>query len=127
MVFRLLAVLAEFERDLVSERTKTSLAYKRARSERTGQIPYSFDLDAAGPTDGRGRLVRLIPNPCEQQVIARIHALRSEGLSPRRIAAELNRLGIRTKTGRGPWIHTAVAKILQRKSNSPDDRAQGRA
>src|SRR6266540_4221445 len=33
MVFRLLAVLAEFERDLASERTKLAAAYKRARGE----------------------------------------------------------------------------------------------
>src|SRR3954465_7317622 len=42
MVFRLLAVLAEFERDLVAERTRTALAHKRSKSERIGQVPYGF-------------------------------------------------------------------------------------
>src|SRR3954469_6084624 len=49
MVFRLLAVLNEFERDLVSERTRAAVAHKRGRGERTGQVPYGRDL---GP-DGR--------------------------------------------------------------------------
>src|SRR3954465_833281 len=40
MVFRMLAVLAEFERDLISERTRGAVALKRSRSERIGQVPY---------------------------------------------------------------------------------------
>jgi DNA invertase Pin-like site-specific DNA recombinase len=34
MIFRLLAVLAEFERDLISERTKAALSVKREKRER---------------------------------------------------------------------------------------------
>jgi DNA invertase Pin-like site-specific DNA recombinase len=37
MVFRMLAVLAEFERDLVSERVRVTVAHKRGRGERVGQ------------------------------------------------------------------------------------------
>jgi len=40
MVFRMLAVLAEFERDLVSERTTAALAHKRRKGECVGDIPY---------------------------------------------------------------------------------------
>lgn len=36
MVFRMLAVLAEFERDLISERTAGAMRHKRARGEYTG-------------------------------------------------------------------------------------------
>jgi DNA invertase Pin-like site-specific DNA recombinase len=114
MVFRLLAVLAEFERDLISERTRGALAHKKSRSERVGQVPFGSVLDPAAPRDDRGRRVRLIPDPCEQYTIMHIVELRSKGLSHRRIAADLNARGIPTKLGRGPWIHTAVAKILKR-------------
>jgi DNA invertase Pin-like site-specific DNA recombinase len=114
MVFRLLAVLAEFESDLISERTRCALAHKKSLSERVGQVPYGYLLDPDGPRDSRGRLVRLIPEPCEQAAIAHMVELRSKGLSSRRIAADLNARGIPTKLGRGPWIHTAVAKILKR-------------
>ncbi len=44
MLFRMLAVLAEFERDLVSERTTAALAHKRRNGERTGGIPYGWEL-----------------------------------------------------------------------------------
>jgi site-specific DNA recombinase len=44
MVFRMLAVLAEFERDLVSERTAAALAHKRRNGERVGDIPYGWRL-----------------------------------------------------------------------------------
>ena len=48
MVFRLLAVLAEFERDLVGERTRLASAHKRSRGERWGQVPYGRSLAADG-------------------------------------------------------------------------------
>jgi hypothetical protein len=38
MVFRMLAVLAEFERDQISERTTMALAHKKARGERVGSV-----------------------------------------------------------------------------------------
>src|SRR5437660_991187 len=61
MVFRMLAVLAEFERDLISERTKGALGHKRALGERiSGRLPYGREL---GP-DGR----TLIDNPAELEV-----------------------------------------------------------
>jgi len=40
MIFRMLAVLGEFERDLVSERTRSALQYKKAQGERVGNIAY---------------------------------------------------------------------------------------
>ena len=39
MVFRMLAVLAEFERDLISERTAAAMRHKRGRREYTGGSP----------------------------------------------------------------------------------------
>ena len=42
MVFRMLAVLSEFERDLVSERTKAALAHKKANGEKYACVPFGF-------------------------------------------------------------------------------------
>lgn len=105
MVFRMMAVLAEFERDLVSERTRGALAHKRTRGERTGKVPFGFDLAADG--------VQLVPNADEQRVLGLIGELRAAGLSLRAIAEELNRRGVPTKEGR-PWIHTSLARIVKR-------------
>jgi site-specific DNA recombinase len=109
MLFRLLAVLAEFERDLVSERTRTALRYKQARSERVGQIPYGFRLAADGIT--------LEVDAVELGTLAEVHRLRSAGRSLRAIAAELTRRQVPTKNGGPRWSHTSVASILEQETS----------
>lgn len=107
MVFRMLAVLAEFERDLCSERTRSALSLKKANGQRTGSIPYGFDLDPDGST--------LLPNQTEQAVIRDIRAMRGQGKVLAKIANELTARGVPTKTGkRDHWTHQAVARILKR-------------
>jgi DNA invertase Pin-like site-specific DNA recombinase len=106
MVFRMLAVLAEFERDLVSERTTAALAHKRRIGERTGGIPYGWRLEPDGTTLGA--------IDSEQAIIADIRAMRRAGKSYRAIADELTQRGVPTKQGRGDWKHSAVAGIVKR-------------
>lgn len=105
MVFRLLAVMSEFERDVVAERTKAALTHKKSRGERVGKVPVGFDLADDGVT--------LVPNQEQQAAIALIRELRTLGLSMREIAAELNARGIVAKHG-GQWQHTTVQRILSR-------------
>lgn len=105
MIFRLLAVMAEFEKDVVVERTKAALSHKKSKGERVGKVPVGFDLAADGKT--------LVPNQYQQEAIALIQELRQLGLSMRDIAAELNSRGIVAKHG-GQWQHTTVARILKR-------------
>jgi DNA invertase Pin-like site-specific DNA recombinase len=106
MVFRMLAVLAEFERDLVSERTASAMAHKRAKGELVGRVPFGFDLAADG--------VQLVPNAREQRAVEIIAELRGRGWSLRRIADELTARGVPTKSGGSSWTHTAVARIAER-------------
>jgi site-specific DNA recombinase len=106
--FKLLAILAELERDILSERTKGALAYKRGQGERTGGVPYGFDLGDDGKT--------LLKNEREQKVLARIREWHGEGKSLRRIAGVLNALQIPTKVGGTKWGHTSVARIVGRTS-----------
>ena len=106
MVFRMLAVLAEFERDQVAERTKGALAHLRNQGKRiSGKIPYGYDLAGDGEN--------LVPNPTEQSGLQLIQRLQAKGLGRRRIAAQLTRGGIPTKTG-STWSPQAVAGILRR-------------
>lgn len=99
MVFRMLAVLAEFERDLVSERTKAALAYKSAKGERIGQIPCGYKLASDG--------VSLVEDEDEQATIADIRVMKATGLSWREIAEMLNARGVTTKKGRAWTWQTA--------------------
>lgn len=105
MVFRMLAVLSEFERDQVSERTRFALAHKRANGEKTGgDVPYGYGLE-----DGR-----LVPDAGEQKAIALIRELHAAGASLREIACRLEAEGYRTKTGRPHWHPKTVAAIIGR-------------
>jgi len=91
MVFRMLAVLAEFERDQISERTSGAMQHKKAQGERVGAVPYGYTLNDNG--------VDLVPDPVEQDVIRQAKELQASGLSLRKIAAELQRRGLNARNG----------------------------
>ena len=106
MVFRMLAVYSEFERDLVSERTTAALAAKRAAGERTGQVPYGFD-----PVDDG---VTLVSNKAEQAVLADINARREAGETLQAITDVPTKRRVPTKTGNTAWNLWTVRGILER-------------
>lgn len=81
MVFRMLAVLNEFERDQISDRTKAALSYKKANKEKTGGIcPFGY-------TEKDGLLIE---HKKEQVIISKILALHAKGMNYSNIAKELN-------------------------------------
>jgi len=93
MVFRLLAVLAEFERDVISERTSMAMKHMRACGRYTGgQAPFGFLLTANGDLE---------PIAQEQAVINRVRDLRTRGgASLRKISSILGQEGHLSRTGR---------------------------
>ena len=101
MVFRMLAVLNEFERDQVSERTSAILQHKKSKLEAYSPTPYGYWR--------RGN--RLVPEVNEQEVIQRIQVLRQSGHSLREIATLLNTEGVPTKNN-GAWYASTVRYIL---------------
>jgi site-specific DNA recombinase len=105
MFLTMAAGFAELERNLIRERTATALAHKKSKGEYVGEVPFGSDL----ADDGR----MLVENPTEQDAINLMRGLRSNGLSYRAIAAELDKTGIRPKKG-NRWIHTSVKSILTR-------------
>ncbi len=93
MVFRMLAVFAEFERDLISERTATAMRHKRAQREYTGgAAPYGWRVASDGMT--------LEPHTAEQAIIREARELRGTGLSLRRVGTQLIAQGRRPRCGR---------------------------
>ena len=107
MVFRMLAVFSEFERDLVSERTTAAMAVKRANGQRVGEVPYGHDLAHDGVT--------LVPNEAEQEVLAEICDLRRNGATLQTIVNTLAERGIAPKKGRSSrWAIPTVQGILKR-------------
>jgi DNA invertase Pin-like site-specific DNA recombinase len=102
---RLMDSFAEYERLVIRARTKAALAAKRARGERIGNLPFGVQLAEDE--------VHLEPAPVEQRLLARIRALRDQGLTTRQIAADLNAEGHRTRRGTA-WRFQYVARNLKR-------------
>ena len=105
MMFRMLAVLAEFERDVISERTTAALAHKKAKGEKYAPVPFGF-------REVEGRLVRV---ESEALVVARILKQRQAGRTLVEIAEELNGKGIQGKRG-GSWYASTVRYLIQRQA-----------
>jgi len=101
MVFRMLAVLNEFERDQISERTSAILQHKKAKGEVYSPIPYGFKRDGS----------KLVPSKEERRVIREIVVMKKRGMSLRAIASNLNEEGIPAKRG-GIWYASTVRSIL---------------
>lgn len=91
MLFRLLAVLAEFERDLIGERTKVAMAQLRAEGK---------------------RFTRWEPYP--QAIIDRVRTLRDDGRSYAAIARVLESEGVQTRGG-GTWTAKVVRDLALRR------------
>ena len=106
MMFQMLAVLAEFERNLVGERTKAVLAQKKASGEvYTAVTPFGYQAI-------EGRLVQVEQ---EAALVAEMQSQRSAGATLAGIAQSLNARGIQGKSG-GKWYPSTVSNILNRKA-----------
>ena len=107
LFFRLMAALAEFERDIISERTSMAMAHKRGRGEYTGgEAPYGCRVIGG----------QVVPDTDEQRVIGMVRYMAGNGLRPAVIARELNRLHI---AARGSvWHAKSVRRILAAKERT---------
>lgn len=103
MVFRMMAVLAEFERDQLAERTSAAMQHKKAKGERVGAIPYGKALAHDGIT--------LVDVPAEQEVIAEARRLHAGGLSLRKIAAMLTMKGFKARNGK-EFVATQIQRMV---------------
>lgn len=90
MVFRMMAVLAEFEREQLAERTKSAMQHMKAQGRVVGQVPHGFSRDGE----------MLVLNPDEQRVLELVKSLRAKGYTLRAIADELAALGVFNRAGR---------------------------
>jgi DNA invertase Pin-like site-specific DNA recombinase len=102
---RLIDSFAEYERLIISARTRAALAAKRRRGERvSGIVPFGYRLAADGRT--------LEGHTQEAEALATIQRLRAEGQSLRAIADALNAAGVPTRA-RTPWRFEYVPNLLR--------------
>ncbi len=98
--------LAQMERELIGERTRSALAFKRENGQPTSHPPLGFRVN--------GNRRRMVPIPAELETVHWILDRWRSGLSYRAIAAKLNENGAPTKHGTR-WYHTTIARIVQRR------------
>lgn len=101
MMIILLAV-SELELALIHGRTKSALAAKRARGERTGSLPFGFALGEDG---------KLEPDREEQGALALMLERRAAGDGFLKICRALERAGARPR-GKA-WYPSSVRSILE--------------
>jgi DNA invertase Pin-like site-specific DNA recombinase len=100
----IIACLSEWERGVISERTRDALRHKRNKGERAGEVPYGYRLSNNGKT--------LEPIGEEQETLSKVRTLRKSAFSYSRIADFLNSQGVATKKG-SRWYPESVRSVLQ--------------
>jgi DNA invertase Pin-like site-specific DNA recombinase len=108
-LLHLYAALAEKERALISERTRSALAAKRAQGVKLGN---PVNLAAAGARGAQTQ--RAAADAFAANVLPVVRQLQAAGATtPRAIAAALNERRVRTARG-GEWHDSTVRNLLQR-------------
>lgn len=102
MFLTMMAGFAELERNLISERTASALQHKKKNHEVYSALPLGYN-DADG---------KLVPVDEELIVVSEIKALRDDGLSYWKIAADLNGRGIIGKRG-GKFYASTIRAVVQ--------------
>lgn len=100
MIRTVLAAFGEFERDLISQRTREALAAAKASGVKVGR-PRALE---SGRPDERRRAERALP---------RLRELRADGLSYRAIADTLNGEGVEGLHGGRWWDRTARLALIR--------------
>lgn len=106
MVLNLLMTVAQWEREVIAERTRDALQGKIARGERCGRLRFGYTLAPDGKT--------LVPDPDEQKAIALMRQWEAQEKTYREMAATLTEMGIDTKEPGGVWRHNVIYRILNR-------------
>lgn len=106
LTLHIIAAVAEHEREMISQRTKSALAQAKVRGTRLGN-PRPTDSLEAGRATKNGHLAAF-----HEQVRPLVQELSGQGLSQRAVARELNRRGIRTVRGK-EWGSAQVGNLLR--------------
>jgi DNA invertase Pin-like site-specific DNA recombinase len=109
LTVRLMAVIAQEEREMIASRTKAALTAAKARGVKLGGWRGGPVVDSK---QGTAALVEAA-DAFAGRVGPMAAAMRAQGLSLAKIAASLEGQGVRTARG-GAWTATAVRNVLAR-------------
>ena len=102
MIFRLLAVMAEFEKDCTVQRTRDAMHHLRSIGRRTSlRAPYGTRHESCGVKQNSNKpIFNCVPDAEEQTTIAVAQSLRMPVASLRDISNMLDYLGRRNRAGK---------------------------
>lgn len=105
LVLNILASVAQWEREVIAERTSTALQHLKAKGKYIGgHVPYGFKQDGEN----------VVVDSREQDMIVAAHNLKSNGLSLRKIGALLSKMDYHPRNG-GKWSAQQVKSLLAQK------------
>jgi DNA invertase Pin-like site-specific DNA recombinase len=110
----ILALIAQWEREAISERTRDALRHLKAQGVPMGQAPYGYRYSAAEP----GQRRTLIEDPDQQNVIKRILDMVKDGARHEDICNTLTEEKIPAPRGKG-WRRGMVWRIARRDNPKP--------
>ena len=113
LTVRLMAVIAQEEREMISARTKAALAAARARGKRLGGNRGGPKVDSAKGRAARSRAADDYARKVGPIALAAWQGAGDVKGSYGRVAAILKERGIRTPRG-GQWTRAAVRSLIQR-------------
>jgi DNA invertase Pin-like site-specific DNA recombinase len=120
----IMAMVAEEERRMISQRTKDALRAAKARGVKLGNPRGAAHLRGRGNAEA----VSALKARADQRAVecaALVRDIREEGITTARgIAAEFNRRGILTPRG-GKWHPTSIARLLKRSEPANGRTATG--
>jgi DNA invertase Pin-like site-specific DNA recombinase len=99
----LMDLFAQYERAVIRARTRAALSVKRSKGEKyTRRAPLGFRFE-----DGR-----VVEDPTERDMLARVREMKGRGVSLARVAGILNAEGALCRGGK--WHVTTLARVLRR-------------
>src|ERR1035441_677173 len=101
LVLNIMVSVSQWEREAIGERTKDALAHMKATRQAYSPTPYGFERNGDTLTASD-----------EMDTVQQIRAWHSTGWTLRKIAGELNRLGVATKNGGAAWYASTVRRIV---------------
>lgn len=112
MTVGIMALVAQHEREMISQRTKAALAAAKARGVQLGSPKGAEHLRGRGNAEAV-TAIREKADRRAEDLAGILRGLQGQGLSLRGMADELNRRGILTPRG-GAWHPTSVKRSLER-------------
>ena len=97
MQFRMLAVIAEFERDNIAQNVKMGMLARAKEGSWNGGQVLGYDVVSVTGENRKRKVSTLVINPSEAQTVRKIFDLYVEGNGYKSIANRLNKEGYRTK------------------------------